>query len=138
MAIAKAGCRTRRRSSTCDVGERSAASASARLRDGNSVSPSAAMAPLTPTISRAPSKPAMAAVRPGRAVSETTSPPDSHQAVSASQATRMNVLVRWTAMNSARAMLALSATSSNSTRPAPTAASVSMKITVIRAPRLAG
>ena len=35
-------------------------------------------------------------------------------------------------------MLALSATSSNSTSPAPTAASVSMNTTLINAPRRAG
>ena len=41
-------------------------------------------------------------------------------------------------MNIARAIVALSATSSNSTRPAPTAASVRMKISERTAPRRAG
>ncbi len=75
---------------------------------------------------------------PLRARAEVTSPPDSHQAVNVSQPSSTNVFSRCTAMNIARAMVALSATSWNSTRPAPTAASVSMKKTVQPAARRAG
>jgi len=113
--------------SRCDVADRSACRASSSVRDGNSVSPSAAIEPLVPTISNA-THPARTPAAAGPAARiDNLLPPESHQAVSAMHARRMNVFSRCTAMNSARAMLALSATSWNNTRPAPTAASLSMK-----------
>ncbi len=117
---------------------RSARRPSASEPDGYNVSPSAATAPLAP-VSSTP-RPRMmqtAAVR-GRIERLVLVPPDNHQAVSVSAFSRMNVLSRCAPMNSARAIVALSATSRKSTRPAPSAASVSMKNTLAAAPTRAG
>ena len=81
--------------------------------------PRARRAPAAPTIARAP---AAAGERHADRARRS-----SQRAVSVIAPSSRNVLARCTAMNSARARLALSATSSNSTRPAPTPASVSMK-----------
>ena len=64
-AAASTGCARRSRSSTCELGERSWASASASERAGKSVSPSAATAPLAP----ASASSASTAIRPERSAS---------------------------------------------------------------------
>ena len=136
---ASVGCITRRRISTCDVGDRSCCSACASEVAGNSVSPSAATAPLTLTTSTpSASRPTIAARPPRRSRDIPTGPSSSQRAVSVIAPSSRKVLERCTAMNSARARLALSATSWNSTRPAPTPASVSMKSIDQPAARRAG
>ena len=137
MSTASTGWITRRRMSRCEVGERSARSASAIVCDGKSVSPSAAMAPLTPTNSSASVRPVTVVTVPERRLALTGAAPDSQCAVNVIAATSRKVFTRCTAMNIARAMLALSATSSNNTSAAPTPASVSMKNIDHAAARLA-
>ena len=109
---ASVGWITRRRSSTCDVGDRSCCSACASEVAGNSVSPSAATAPLTLTTSTpSASRPTIAARPPRRSRDIPTGPSSSQRAVSVIAPSSRKVLARCTAMNSARARLALSATS---------------------------
>ena len=118
------------------MNERSARSDSASDCAGNSVSPSAATAPLAPATSSA-THPVTRGAMPRRFAAN-GKPTVSHQAVNVSAASSRNVFSRCAATNIARAIVALSATSWNSTSPAPIAASLRISTPDITAPARAG
>ena len=95
----------------CEVVDRSAHNPAVSDDTGNNVSPSAATAPLVLAISTPPPSSPSAAARPPWPRTTIAAPPLSHHAVSVRQASSVNVLIRWTDRNIARAKLALSATS---------------------------
>ena len=138
MSAASRGCRTRSRRRSCDVGETFRASACSSVVAGWSVSPRAATVPLAPTIRRPAKASAKRQNSCGRPRQRSAEPPFAQYAVSPRAASRKKVFTRWAARYMARAIESFSATRRNSTRPAPTAASLNMKNIDAPAPNRAG
>jgi len=89
------------------------------------VSPRAVTAPIAPNTARA-KNPSINHDTPGLQCKRSGSPRHAHQLVAQSPASNKNVLSRWTIIEIARSGDALSATNPNTTRPAPSSASVNV------------
>ena len=134
---ASSGCQTRNRRKRWAEPLKSCVIPSRKETAGNNVSPSAVIAPLTPSNSAAASIARQAASTGRDTGRRGAGAPLEYHAVSASVASSKNVFVRWAEIHQPRAMLSLRATILNSTSPAPTAASLQMNTRDAIAARLA-
>ena len=132
--MANIGCHNRNRIRKCAVGLKSALNPSSNDSALNNVSPNAVTAPLIP-MRKIPKNPIKKMrINAFLLVNVMVVLLEAHQHVSAKHASRINVLIKCSAIDITLPEDTSPATHSNITNPAPTSASVMMKIIENRAP----